>query len=174
MSSKTHTDFNLFSAEAEKIFLEKNISLSSSEKKTLLRGLSWRDENASPVIAKIFTSTKELEDPMFGKFAVERDGKNLIVKFEPDSELTEYEQVPLSEPEGVIGYFSREIHPYLKDAWIEQTDESIGYEISFSRHFYKPKKLRELAEIEADIEVALKQGDGLVRSLLVDGNGTDV
>ncbi len=174
MSSKTYSDFNHFSAEAEKIFLEKNISLSSSEKKTLLRGLSWRDENASPVIAKIFTSTKELEDPMFGKFAVKRDGKNLIVKFEPDSELTEYEQVPLSEPEGVIGYFSREIHPYLKDAWIEQTEENIGYEISFSRHFYKPKKLRELAEIEADIEVALRQGEGLVRSLLVEGNGPDV
>ena len=111
---------------------------------------------------------------MFGKFAIEKNGKMSIVKFEADNELTEYEQVPLSEPEGVIGYFTREIHPYLKDAWIEQTEENIGYEISFSRHFYKPKKLRELAEIEADIEVALKQGDGLVRSLLVEGNGTDV
>jgi len=42
--------------------------------------------------------------------------------------------------------------PHVPDAWIDQSSIKIGYEISFTRHFYKPQPLRTLEEISADIE----------------------
>lgn len=50
----------------------------------------------------------------------------------------------------------REVLPYTPDASIDRSANKIGYEISFTRHFYKPQPLRSLEEIRADI-LALEQ-----------------
>jgi type I restriction enzyme M protein len=39
--------------------------------------------------------------------------------------------------------------PYTRDAWVNNDATKIGYEISFTRHFYKPQPLRTLAQISA-------------------------
>ncbi|MCL1810450.1 MAG: hypothetical protein FWG42_11905 [Clostridiales bacterium] len=41
--------------------------------------------------------------------------------------------------------------PYAPDAWVDEGKTQVGYEISFTKHFYKPVQLRELSEIIADI-----------------------
>ena len=64
--------------------------------------------------------------------------KTCVVEYEPDSELRDYEQVPLLEPGGIEAFIRREVLPYTPDAWIVEADTKIGYEISFTRHFYKP------------------------------------
>ena len=51
--------------------------------------------------------------------------------------------------------------PYAADAWYVPSNVKIGYEISFTRHFYKPQSLRTLDEIRADI-LALEQETGRV------------
>jgi len=56
--------------------------------------------------------------------------------------------------------------PYTPDAWIKQDATKIGYEISFTRHFYKPQPLRTLEEIRADILATEKQAEGLLDVLL--------
>ena len=46
----------------------------------------------------------------------------------------------------------------------------IGYEISFTRHFYQPQPLRTLQEIEADIRVLEQETEGLLEDVLVGGH----
>ncbi|WP_103514676.1 class I SAM-dependent DNA methyltransferase [Streptomyces sp. SM10] len=69
---------------------------------------------------------------------------------EPDSELRDYENVPLGED--VEEYLKREVHPHVPDAWIDHTKTKVGYEIPFTRHFYVYKPPRPLAEIDAELK----------------------
>ncbi|MEU0718869.1 class I SAM-dependent DNA methyltransferase [Streptomyces lavendulocolor] len=69
---------------------------------------------------------------------------------EPDAELRDYENVPLSED--VEEYLKREVHPHVPDAWIDHTKTKIGYEIPFTRHFYVYEPPRPLAEIDAELK----------------------
>ena len=45
----------------------------------------------------------------------------------------------------------------------------IGYEVSFTRHFYKPQLLRSLEDISADILAIEKEAEGLLDGLLKGG-----
>jgi len=55
----------------------------------------------------------------------------------------------------------------MPDAWIDEEATKIGYEISFTRYFYKPQPLRSLGEIRAEIEALQKQSQGLLDQILV-------
>ncbi len=82
---------------------------------------------------------------------------------EPDPELRDYENIPLTED--VYAFFEREVKPHLPDAWIntavrDKKDKQIGrvgYEINFNRYFYKYQPPRPLEEIEADIKTLEKE-----------------
>ncbi|WP_406500868.1 type I restriction-modification system subunit M [Streptomyces sp. NBC_01590] len=69
---------------------------------------------------------------------------------EPDSELRDFENVPLGED--VEEYLKREVHPHVADAWIDHTKTKVGYEIPFTRHFYVYEPPRPLAEIDAELK----------------------
>jgi type I restriction enzyme M protein len=56
--------------------------------------------------------------------------------------------------------------PYAPDAWVDGSKTQIGYEISFTKHFYKPVQLRELSEIIADIRALEKETEGLLEEVL--------
>jgi len=68
----------------------------------------------------------------------------------PDPELRDYENVPLKED--IHEYFKREVLPHVPDAWIDETKTKVGYEIPFTRHFYRYIPPRPLTEIESDIK----------------------
>lgn len=55
--------------------------------------------------------------------------------------------------------------PYTPDAWIVESDTKIGYEVSFTRHFYQPPQLRTLAEIAADIREVEQETEGLLTEI---------
>src|SRR5699024_564041 len=93
-------------------------------KKAMLDVFSERDENA-PIIT---------------------DSKG---KPKPDTELRDYENVPLTED--IHEYFEREVKPHVPDAWIDESKTKIGYEIPFTRHFYVYEPMRPLEEIDAEI-----------------------
>jgi type I restriction enzyme M protein len=75
-------------------------------------------------------------------------------------------RVLLLEDGGVEAFIRREVLPYTPDAWIKEDATRIGYEISFTRHFYKPRPLRTLEEISADILAIEKEAEGLLDDLL--------
>ena len=96
------------------------------------------------------------EDFGYTKIVVERPLKNengeLILKNgkkQPDSSLRDTETVPLKED--IDEYFKREVLPFVPDAWIDKKKSKIGYEIPFTRYFYKYEAPKPSAEIMAEI-----------------------
>jgi type I restriction enzyme M protein len=132
--------------------------------------VSWRDESAPPVIARVHRPGKAKADPLRGLFEATVGNKTAVVEYEPDSELRDTEQVPLLEAGGVEAFIRREVLPYTPDAWIKADATKIGYEVSFTRHFYKPQPLRTLEEISADILAIEKEAEGLLDGLLKTGS----
>ena len=88
------------------------------------------------------------------------DGKPAIVGYEPDSDLRDTAQVPLLEDGGIEAFIRREVLPYTPDAWIKDNATKIGYEVSFTRHFYEPQPLRMLEQISADILAIEEEAEG--------------
>ena len=84
-----------------------------------------------------------------GKVVLATKGK-LKGKPQPDADLCDTENVPLSED--VEEYFKREVLPHAADAWIDEEKTKVGYEIPFNRHFYVFKPPRALAEIDAELK----------------------
>lgn len=76
--------------------------------------------------------------------------KNKKGDIEPDSDLRDTENVPLTED--IHDYFEREVLPHVSDAWIDEEKTKIGYEVPFTRHFYKYQELRPSSEIKAEIQ----------------------
>jgi len=122
-----------------------------------------------PVIRRMHKPGKVEADPLRGRFPLEIAGKSVVVEYEPDSDLRDAETVPLLEEGGVDAFIEREVLPHAPDAWIDADRTQIGYEISFTRYFYKPQPLRSLAEIRADIEAAERDADGLMSKILLGG-----
>jgi type I restriction enzyme M protein len=148
--------------------LEKlDIKLPAADLKLILKAVSLRVETAPPVIAKVHKPGKVKADPLYGMYETTVDKKSCIVEYEPDSDLRDTEQVPLLEEGGIEAFIRREVLPYTPDAWIKKGAEKIGYEISFTRHFYKPQPLRTLEEISADILTVEKEAEGLLDGLLL-------
>ncbi|MVX65916.1 N-6 DNA methylase [Clostridium chromiireducens] len=70
---------------------------------------------------------------------------------ESDSSLKDTESIPLKED--INAYFEREVKPHVPDAYMDETTFSnIGYEIPFTRHFYKYEKLRAFSDIMKEVE----------------------
>ena len=103
-------------------------------------------------ISKIFDNA----DFGYTKITVERplmgeDGKPVLKKGkpEPDANLRDTENVPLKED--IKEYFKREVLPFASDAWIDEKKSKVGYEIPFTRYFYKYEAPKPSSEIMAEI-----------------------
>jgi type I restriction enzyme M protein len=131
--------------------------------------VSWRVDDAPPVIAKIHKPGKIKADALHGVYEDEINGKAAVVEYESDSDLRDTEQVPLLEPGGIEAFIRREVLPYTSDAWVKEGATKTGYEISFTRHFYQPQPLRTLDAIRADIIAVEKEAEGLLDELLKGG-----
>jgi type I restriction enzyme M protein len=68
----------------------------------------------------------------------------------PDPDLRDNENVPLTED--VDAYVEREVMPHVPDAWVDHAKTKIGYEIPFTRYFYKYVPPRPLDDIDAELE----------------------
>jgi type I restriction enzyme M protein len=130
-----------------------------------LKESAGRDETAAPVIRKIHKRGAE-PDPVRGLFEATIDSKKCVVEYEPDSDLRDTEQVPLLEEGGIEAFFRREVLPHASDAWYDASTVKIGYEISFTRYFYKPQPLRTLEEIRADILALEEETEGLLGEII--------
>jgi type I restriction enzyme M protein len=84
-------------------------------------------------------------------------------KIEPDPDSRDTENVPLDDD--VYDYFAREVEPFAPDAWIDHAKEKIGYEIPFTRHFYKYSPPRDLAEIDAELNTLVIEIQALLREI---------
>ena len=146
---------------------EKNCEFTPEINDQILR--AYMDFEETP-ISKIFDNSE------FGYWEItvdrpKRDEQGVIVKnkrgkIEIDKTLRDKEQVPLTYEGGIEAFVRNEILPYTPDAIVDTDDYVIGYELSFTKYFYKPKRLRTLDEIRADIRAIEESTKGLLNQIL--------
>lgn len=146
---------------------EKNCEFTPEINEQILR--AYMDFEETP-ISKIFDNSE------FGYWEItvdrpKRDEQGVIVKnkrgkIEIDKTLRDKEQVPLTYEGGIEAFVRNEILPYTPDAIVNTDDYVIGYELSFTKYFYKPKQLRTLNEIRADIRAIEESTKGLLDNIL--------
>ena len=130
-----------------------------------LKESGTRSETAPPIIRRIHKRGTD-PDPLRGLFETTIDGHAAVVEYEPDTELRDTEQIPLQEEGGIEAFLRREVLPYAADAWYRPDSVKTGYEVSFTRYFYKPQPMRSLGEIRADILALEKETEGLLDEIL--------
>ena len=104
----------------------------------------------------VFTEKDAVAEP------VRKDGREK--GYEPDTELRDFENVPLKDD--INAYFDREVRPHVSDAWMDHSKDKIGYEINFNRYFYKYTPPRPMEEIDADLKKAEKTIMRLLREVM--------
>lgn len=102
-----------------------------------------------------------IERPLIVDGKIEKDKKG---NPKPDSSLRDTERIPLGTD--IDEYFLKEVKPHLPDSWMDRTKDSVGYEINFTKYFYKYKPLRSLEEITKELLDLEKETDGLMNKLL--------
>ncbi len=149
LGNELHRDWNsvrqLLEAEAKKHFFP----LKRNDLKALRDAFTEKDEDAERVI--------------------ERQTKTETV-YEVDPDLRDTENVPLKDT--IEDYFAREVHPHVPDAWIDDEKTAKGYEISFTKYFYKYQPLRTLEEITANILALENETEGLLHRIVADVEAT--
>ena len=130
-----------------------------------LKKTGKRSEEAPAIIRKIHKRGTEA-DQLRGLIPTTVNGRPAVVEYEPDTDLRDTEQIPLQEDGGIEAFLRREVLPYAADAWYQVDGVKVGYEISFTRYFYKPKPMRTLAEIRADILALEQETEGLLVKIL--------
>ena len=164
-----HRDFNIFMDRVEEDAKEHGVKLTAKRKKLLQTSLAAPEEAAEPVIKKIHKAGRMEPDPLRGLVESAVKGKRCVVEYESDTDLRDTEQVPLLEAGGIETFLRREVLPYAADAWYDPASVKTGYEISFTRYFYKPKPMRSLEEIRADILALEKETQGLLGEIVGGG-----
>jgi type I restriction enzyme M protein len=123
----------------------------------LATGAANQDLKLSATLAKV----------LVGEFSFRSNDAKVCLdakgKIEPDPEVRDTENVPLDEE--VAEYFEREVQPFAQDAWINPTKEKIGYEIPFTRHFYKYVPPRNLAEIDEELNLLIAEIQALLMEI---------
>ena len=74
--------------------------------------------------------------------------------------------MPLSYPGGIEGFMLTEVVPYAADAYVNEKETKVGYELSFTKYFYKPVQLRSLEAISGDIMAIERETEGLLEEIL--------
>lgn len=149
-----------------KIRLVNGVAYFEKMRKSLGNKRNLISEENRNAIVKLYSMYEPHEDYIdfdntdFGyqKITVERplydDNGNAVVdkkgNKKADAALRDTETVPLKED--ITEYFKREVLPHVPDAWIDESKTKIGYEIPFTRHFYKFTHLRSSEEIMSEIK----------------------
>ena len=148
-----HKDFNGVKAIYKKLFKEtKYLTLKEKDAFSIVNQMCRKDPEAKEVLRE---KVKE-GDPVY----------------ESDSDLRDFENIPFKK--NIYEYFEEEVKPHVPDAWIDEKkrDEKdgevgiVGYEINFTKYFYKYKPLRSLEEIRKDILALEKETEGMLKSII--------
>jgi type I restriction enzyme M protein len=144
----------------------KNCETSEADREQILKLLMDFEETPQ---SKIFPNNE------FGYWSVkvyqpQRDeqGNIILKKGVPviDKKSKDTEIIPFRYEGGIEGFFQNEILPYSPDAILDKSSIETGYELSFTKYFYKPKELRSLSEISSDIRAIEERTDGLLNEIL--------
>ena len=118
------------------------------------RGSNWKATERN-LFHSVFTQKDPEAEP------VSKKGRN--GGYEPDTELRDFENVPLKDD--IDTYFEREVRPHLPDAWMDRSKDKVGYEINFNRYFYQHTLPRALEVIDDELKQAEEEIMRLLREV---------
>ena len=145
-----------------------------------LRVVVGFDQNASAVLASVPAGTPTDDWEAFAKatrlkagvlkkirpYITEKDPTAQPIEGEADVDLRDTENVPFTYEGGIDAFMQNEVLPYAPDAFIDSKKTQIGYEVSFTKYFYKPVELRDLSDILASLNDLEKEADGMLSEIV--------
>lgn len=99
-------------------------------------------------------------------FITEKDPTAKPIEGEPDVDLRDTENIPFTYAGGVDAFMKNEVLTYAPDAWVDEKKTQVGYEISFTKYFYKPVELRPMDEIMKSLKDLEQEADGLLAGIM--------
>lgn len=152
ISEKVYKNREEFKVDLARLLAE--LKLTNAISKAVLMGLSERDESADYCYSG---KNKEADSSL-------RDTETIPLSMDVNAYEAEVDRHIKKEKQNILDYVEREVAPHVKEFWIDHTKTRIGYEIPFTRYFYKYEALRpfaeimlEIAELEAEISAEIKQ-----------------
>ena len=99
-------------------------------------------------------------------FITEKDPTAQPIDGEPDADLRDTENIPFTYEGGIEMFMQNEVLTYAPDAYIDEKKTAIGYEISFTKYFYKPIELREMNDILTTLNELEKEANGVLADIM--------
>ena len=99
-------------------------------------------------------------------FITEKDPAAQPIEGEPDVDLRDTENIPFTYAGGIDAFMKNEVLTYAPDAWVDEKKTQVGYEISFTKYFYKPIELRPMDEILKSLNDLEQEADGLLAGIM--------
>lgn len=112
------------------------------------------------------TKLKKMQLKKIRPFITETDPHAKEVEGESDSNLRDSENIPFNYDGGIDAFIEKEVKPYAPDAYVDESKTKIGYEISFTKYFYKPVELRDMKDILASLAELEKESDGVMDEIV--------
>lgn len=156
LGGKIFTNRDEFTAAIKAEATNHGLKLSTPQLKALIAAASERDESADVCIDRKGNSEA---DPSL------RDTENIPFGWATTRETGDSRYGEDHREKVIQAYFEHEVAPHASDAWIDHAKTKTGYEIPFTRHFYKYVPPRPLDEIDADLDVLVKEIIGLLQEV---------
>lgn len=112
------------------------------------------------------TKLKKTQLKKIRPYITETDPEAKEVAGEADPELRDTENIPFQYEGGIHTFMEKEVLPYAPDAYVDEDKTKIGYEISFTKYFYKPVKLRDMKDILASLAELEKESEGVMDEIV--------
>ena len=103
-------------------------------------------------------------------YITEKDSAAKPVDGEADADLQDSETIPFTYEGGIEAFTQNEVRTYAPDAYVDYKQTKIGYEISFTKYFYKPVELRSMKDIISDLTALENDTNGLLREIIGEVN----
>lgn len=146
---------------------EKNCELSPEQREEIVRIFMAFEESE---ISRIFPNSEfgywkvSVQQPLLdeqGNILYDKKGHA-----QPDKRKSDTEIIPFNYEGGIEAFMDAEVRPYAPGAFVDPKGTKIGYELSFTKYFYKPVQLRPMEEIVADLKALEKETDGMLAEIL--------
>lgn len=150
-----HIPSSIFRNEAEQILCEKAL-----RKAAAVAALDdWTEfSKASGLKAALLKKIRP--------FITEKDASAKAIDGEADADLRDTELVPFTYKGGIDSFLRNEVLTYAPDAWVDEKKTSVGYELSFTKYFYRPVELRNMDEILETLRSLENDSTGMLEEII--------
>tara|TARA_R110001592_G_C13174596_1_gene750165 strand:+ start:2366 stop:4078 length:1713 start_codon:yes stop_codon:yes gene_type:complete len=157
-------DGSSFFKSMKKSLGSKRKEISSAQSDKLIKAyVDFQEDDFSKIYDnEFFGYTKVVVEQPLKENGVIQKKKDGSIK--PDSSLRDSERIILTDD--IEEYFDREVKPHLTESWMDREKDKVGYEINFTKYFYKYKPLRSLESITSDLLKLEKESEGIFKEIV--------